>query len=81
VGLLDRLRHSHPGERIIVSTHGNLMALILKHFDGTVDYDVWSGLTMPDIYRIVSPDSEQATIKRLWAPAGTGDDTPAGTLT
>jgi len=35
---------------IVVSTHGNLLALILQHFYTDVDYDFWSKLSFPDIY-------------------------------
>ncbi len=41
-----RFIYSH----IVVSTHGNLLALILQHFYPAVDYDFWSKLSFPDIY-------------------------------
>ncbi|MEH2169479.1 MAG: hypothetical protein V7K41_23030 [Nostoc sp.] len=31
-------------------THGNLMALILKHFDDRIGYTKWEKLSNPDVY-------------------------------
>ncbi|MBN3909003.1 MAG: histidine phosphatase family protein [Nostoc sp. NMS1] len=35
-----------------IVTHGNLMALILKHFDDRIGYAEWEKLSNPDVYRI-----------------------------
>lgn len=40
---------THP---IIIVTHGNLMALILKQFDERIGYKEWERLRNPDIYHI-----------------------------
>jgi 2,3-bisphosphoglycerate-dependent phosphoglycerate mutase len=63
---------------IIISTHGNLMTLILQHFYPAVDYKFWSQLSFPDIYRLPVTVSEhgQTTVldgqkiypDRLWVP-------------
>ncbi|MBD2729457.1 histidine phosphatase family protein [Nostoc sp. FACHB-892] len=37
---------------IAIVTHGNLMALILKHFDDRIGYAEWGKLSNPDVYRI-----------------------------
>ena len=60
-GLLDR----HPGQQIAVGTHGNLLVLILQHFDPSVGFAFWQSLTMPDVYRLEVKDG-QATRHRLW---------------
>ncbi|MFN6563446.1 MAG: histidine phosphatase family protein [Nostoc sp. ChiSLP01] len=39
-------------ETIAIVTHGNLMALILKHFDDRIGYAEWQKLSNPDVYRI-----------------------------
>jgi 2,3-bisphosphoglycerate-dependent phosphoglycerate mutase len=36
----------------VVVTHGNLMTLILKHFDAGIGYAVWENLQNPDVYCI-----------------------------
>ncbi|MBN4005590.1 hypothetical protein [Nostoc sp. LPT] len=35
-----------------IMTHGNLMALILKHFDDCIGYIEWEKLSNPDVYRV-----------------------------
>ncbi|MEH2451222.1 histidine phosphatase family protein [Nostoc sp.] len=37
---------------IAIVTHGNLMALILKHFDDLIGYAEWEKLSNPDVYRV-----------------------------
>ncbi|MGG0720665.1 histidine phosphatase family protein [Bacillus mycoides] len=51
-------------ETTLLVTHGNLLTLILKHFDHTIGFDEWKTLTNPDIYEITL--DEQSIIKRLW---------------
>jgi 2,3-bisphosphoglycerate-dependent phosphoglycerate mutase len=48
----------------VVVTHGNLMTLILKHFDERIGYSVWESLQNPDVYRI-KLNSDGAVIERL----------------
>lgn len=48
----------------LLVTHGNLLTLILKHFDHTIGFNEWRALTNPDVYEIII--DEQCTIKRLW---------------
>jgi len=62
--LLDR----HPGGQIVVGTHGNLLVLIIQHFDPSVGFALWQSLTMPDMYRLQVRDG-QATRRRLWQPS------------
>ncbi|MEH1888366.1 MAG: histidine phosphatase family protein [Nostoc sp.] len=37
---------------IAIVTHGNLMTLILKHFDDLIGYTEWEKLSNPDVYRV-----------------------------
>ncbi|MED1092272.1 histidine phosphatase family protein [Bacillus paramycoides] len=48
----------------LLVTHGNLLTLVLKHFDHTIGFGEWKALTNPDIYEITI--DEQSIIKRLW---------------
>ncbi|NTU82153.1 MAG: histidine phosphatase family protein, partial [Chloroflexales bacterium] len=52
VKIIAELASRHAGEVIVVGTHGNLLALILQHFQPGVDYAFWRQLTMPDIYAL-----------------------------
>ncbi|WP_019414709.1 histidine phosphatase family protein [Paenisporosarcina sp. TG20] len=53
-----------PDNSILV-THGNLMSLILKHFDDSLGFSEWKSLSNPDIYKITLINNEN-TIKHLW---------------
>ena len=52
IAVVQRLLVKHPGQQIVLSTHGNLMALILQSFDLSVDFIFWKSLTMPDVYKL-----------------------------
>ena len=58
------LMKQHPTGHIVVASHGNIMTLILQHFDPSLGYDFWKGLTMPDVYRFDPVDLAATT--RLW---------------
>lgn len=49
----------------IFVTHGNLMSLILKHFDDSIGFNEWKSLSNPDVYEITIINNEN-TIKHLW---------------
>jgi 2,3-bisphosphoglycerate-dependent phosphoglycerate mutase len=49
----------------VVVTHGNLMALLLKHFDARVGFVEWRALTNPDVYE-VEIDAEETSMSRVW---------------
>ncbi|MFL6373946.1 MAG: histidine phosphatase family protein [Pyrinomonadaceae bacterium] len=58
----DAIRHDATGT--ILVTHGNLMTLILKHFDDQIGYSEWEKLTNPDVY-CVKFNSGGAVVERL----------------
>ena len=64
VAVVERLAALHPQEQIVVATHGNLLALILQHYDPAVGFAFWMALTMPDIYRL-EIDAAGASWSRL----------------
>jgi 2,3-bisphosphoglycerate-dependent phosphoglycerate mutase len=51
---------------VLISTHGNLLALILQHDHPEVDFTFWRNMTMPDIYQFVVMANGITTYKRLW---------------
>jgi 2,3-bisphosphoglycerate-dependent phosphoglycerate mutase len=51
VSVVDEIRQ-HSAETTLLATHGNLMALLLKHFDDGVGFNEWQKLTNPDVYRV-----------------------------
>ncbi len=64
VALITTLAHRHAGQQIAVGTHGNLLALILQHYDPTLDTTVQQRLSLPDLYQLTL--GEGAHLTRLW---------------
>jgi 2,3-bisphosphoglycerate-dependent phosphoglycerate mutase len=55
----------HSATVTLLVTHGNLMTLLLKHFDQRIGFVEWQRLTNPDVYRVVLAP-ERAEIVRMW---------------
>jgi 2,3-bisphosphoglycerate-dependent phosphoglycerate mutase len=66
IEVLQRLHMSNFPGQIVLSTHGNLLALILNYYNKNLDYEFWKNLTIPDIYAININNKEEGSIKRLW---------------
>jgi 2,3-bisphosphoglycerate-dependent phosphoglycerate mutase len=66
LSVVRRLQEKHTGEHIVLSTHGNLMALLLQGFDPSVDFAFWRALTMPDVYTLCFTPAGEAVVNRLW---------------
>ena len=66
LSVVKRLQAEGPNDAVVLSTHGNLMALILQAFDPSIDFTFWKSLTMPDIYNLAISSSEKASIQRIW---------------
>jgi len=67
VGACDRLMRVHPEGCFVMSTHGNVLALLLRHWDPSVGLEFWSRLTRPDVYRVWVGESGGVRIERLWS--------------
>jgi len=52
------------GEPAVIVTHGNLMTLILKHFDERLGYSLWENLRNPDVY-CIKFNSDGAVVERV----------------
>jgi broad specificity phosphatase PhoE len=70
VAVVNRAREQGMAGPVVLSTHGNLLALILQNFDPSVDFAFWRSLTMPDIYLLSLPSEGPAVIRRLWQEWG-----------
>jgi 2,3-bisphosphoglycerate-dependent phosphoglycerate mutase len=66
IAVVQRLLEKHPAQHIVISTHGNLLALVMQVFDPSVDFIFWKSLTMPDIYRLNISQSGKGLMQRLW---------------
>jgi 2,3-bisphosphoglycerate-dependent phosphoglycerate mutase len=52
IELLNEIRQS-PAQTPLLISHGNLITLILGHFDATVGFEHWKQMTNPDIYYVL----------------------------
>jgi 2,3-bisphosphoglycerate-dependent phosphoglycerate mutase len=66
VAVVQRLMGRHPTDHVVLGTHGNLLALVLQHFDVGVDFAFWMALTMPDVYALQVGVNGDAFVRRLW---------------
>ena len=53
------------GKNIVIGTHGNIMVLIMNHFDAQYDYSFWKELKMPDVYRMTFDGLKLKEVKRI----------------
>jgi 2,3-bisphosphoglycerate-dependent phosphoglycerate mutase len=54
------------GERCVLVTHGNLLALILRSIDPTVGFDMWSSLSNPDVFVLRVGKEGPRGFNRVW---------------
>lgn len=50
---------------VAIVTHGQLLTLILRHFDGRSGYEEWRAMTNPDVFQL-SVDKDRSVIERIW---------------
>jgi len=64
VATIEDVLHSDEQPAVIV-THGNLMTLLLKHFDRCFGFEQWNSLTNPDVF-LITLANERSTVERVW---------------
>jgi 2,3-bisphosphoglycerate-dependent phosphoglycerate mutase len=66
LAILSQLQDEGSSKHIVISSHGNLLAVLLQHFDPSIDYHFWKMMTFPDIYQLrISPPGKGVFV-RLW---------------
>jgi 2,3-bisphosphoglycerate-dependent phosphoglycerate mutase len=65
IAVLSRVLDEHAGRSAVISTHGNLFALMLQGFDPAVDYDFWLSLTFPDVYQLTFRGRALVAVRRI----------------
>ena len=66
VSAMLRVLESCQGKNVVIGTHGNIMVLIMNHFDKQYGFDFWKELSMPDIYRLSFSGNRLIDIDRIW---------------
>ena len=49
----------------VVVSHGNLISLLLKHYDSRIGYEEWEALSNPDVYQL-SFEKDKTSLHRIW---------------
>lgn len=59
--------NKYCGENIVIGTHGNIMVLIMNYYDKKYNYDFWSHLNMPDIYKLSFENEILVDVEHIWS--------------
>lgn len=63
--ILEVIHELPEDENTIIVTHGNLLSLLLKHYNPDFGYDDWSRLSNPDVYALEGTGRNMQH-RRLW---------------
>jgi 2,3-bisphosphoglycerate-dependent phosphoglycerate mutase len=66
VAAIRRIIAEQSGLRVVVATHGNLLALILNAFRPAFGFDFWRALTFPDAYELRFQKAALVNVRRIW---------------
>ncbi len=66
VSALQNALKTYKGKSVVIGTHGNLMVLIMRHFDDQYDRHFWKNLDMPDVYCLTFQGEELMNVERIW---------------
>ena len=59
--LLQDLEERYSDKTILLSSHGNLLGILINHFDSSFDYKKWEQMTFPDCFLVDKDES----VKRI----------------
>ncbi|MBQ0138965.1 MAG: histidine phosphatase family protein [Kurthia sp.] len=57
---------SSENEKIVVASHGNLIAMFLQTINPTFDFQDWQKLSNPDVFLIHYSETDQLSYSRVW---------------
>ena len=67
VRAIERTLARHRGETVVVGTHGNLLTLLLGHYDDRFGFAFWRDeLTTPDVYETRFEAAAMVHAERRW---------------
>lgn len=55
----------HPGETVVLASHGNLLALLLHRFDPRIGFEFWKSMALPDVFELLLAADETGSFRRL----------------
>lgn len=65
VAAVSRILGQCRGGRVVVATHGNVLALYLNSLDSSVGLDFWADLKMPDAFVLLDPMAAAPRYERV----------------
>jgi 2,3-bisphosphoglycerate-dependent phosphoglycerate mutase len=51
---------------VVLVTHGNLMSLLLNHYDNQYGFETWEALSNPDVYHLNVGCGLSPKVRRIW---------------
>lgn len=66
IKVLKELLNTYQGRKVVVGTHGAVMALMIGYYDINYDLNFLLHTSKPDIYRMEFNEQELVDVKRLW---------------
>ncbi|WP_175988070.1 histidine phosphatase family protein [Bacillus sp. Marseille-Q1617] len=61
-----QILEKYEGKNAAIGTHGNIMVLIMNHFDESFGFEFWNKLEMPDIYKMTFEGKSLVGVERVW---------------
>ena len=61
--LLQDLEERYLDKTILLSSHGNLLGILINHFDSSFDYKKWEQMTFPDCFLVDKDESVKRIMK------------------
>ena len=59
--LFEDLEERYSDKTILLSSHGNLLGILINHFDSSFDYKKWEQMTFPDCFLV----DKDKSVKRI----------------
>lgn len=66
VRIVREILETYEGMKIVVGTHGDIMTLMMNHFDKQFDFEFWQSTSTPDIYKIKFEEKTLISSIRIW---------------
>lgn len=63
---LQEVLDHHRGKKVAIGIHGNIMTIIMNHYDPSYDFSFWKKTSMPDIYKLSFEEDQLIQVERLW---------------
>ena len=57
------LEERYSDKTILLSSHGNLLGILINHFDSSFDYKKWEQMTFPDCFLVDKDESVKRIMK------------------